>query len=607
MTEKISIIAEIGINHNGQFDTARKLIEEAKKSNVNMIKFQYRNVERCYIGDNKEIGDEILSSEINRNYLNVDSIIELNKYSRLNGLKSGISFFITEDIRDFENSIEEFDFYKIPSPEFTNLELIKELLKYKKDLFISTGAHKEEQIENVFNEIKENKNWYPFHCISNYPTEIFNCKLGYINFLKKKWKRDVGYSSHDYDWRVCIAAMSLGIKWIERHITLDKENTGLDHSTSSTPDEFKQLSRFCKFNKEIFSGNENRTINQGEHINLQNLGRSFYAKTDIKSGDILKRENLQYRSPKTGIGMLEINEILGQTIGNELVKGSVLTKDSLKKTSILSNLIKINANEKRISLPVRFHDLNRIREQFKLENYELHLSYTELIDEIDYSIFSGKEKYSIHLPDYISSTDLLDPFSINYNTKNLSLLIINNAKKLANYLYDLTETQVPIVVSLSNFNGDKNIFYHNCKDLYINFSDNKSLLTFQILPPYAWYFGGSVEIEVYNSLEDWKMICDLGIPLTLDLSHLIMCCNFHEIKIEEAFNIVLKNTKHIHISLAEGIDGEGKDFNNISPNERKILEFIIDQNYTKVIEVWQGHLNNFSGFTKALVSLDGLA
>ena len=266
----IKIIAEIGINHNGNFFNSKRLIDAAARSGVNAVKFQYRNLSRSYYKNKNEIGDEILSFEIKKNFLSVKKIINLAIYAKSLSLEVGISFFTRDDINDFKNNINIFDFFKIPSVEMKNLNLIKSLLKLKKEVYISTGAHSEIEIEKTFQQLTAYKNWYPFHCVSNYPTALFNSNLGYIDYLKRKWRRKVGFSSHESNYLACVAAISQGINWIERHITLDKLSDGLDHSSSSTEDEFKKIVEFSRYKKLIFSGNEKRLCNQGELINKQN-------------------------------------------------------------------------------------------------------------------------------------------------------------------------------------------------------------------------------------------------------------------------------------------------------------------------------------------------
>ena len=290
----VKIIAEIGINHDGDYNKALELIDSCFESGVWGIKFQYRNLNNSYHNFSNEIGDQSLKYEINRNYISPVDIIKLTSYAKDKKLKVGISFFSPTDILDFGENIHDFDFFKIPSVELSNIDLILNLLEYKKLLIISTGCHEEIEIIDIINKIKSYQNWIMLHCVSNYPVSVFNAKLGYIERLKKLTKRDVGYSSHDEDWEVCIAAASLGVKLIERHITLDKNQKGLDHSTSSTPEEFKKLSALLSNWDEMFNGNEKRKLNQGEKLNKQNLGRSLVSNKHFKIGNKINLQDFDY-------------------------------------------------------------------------------------------------------------------------------------------------------------------------------------------------------------------------------------------------------------------------------------------------------------------------
>lgn len=237
---ELYLVAELGINHNGDFETAKTLISKAANSGVNAIKFQYRNLSRTYESTSNEIGDESLKLEIKKNSLSVNEIILLYEYAKIFDLDVGISFFDKFDVTDFKAFISKFDFFKIPSVELTNLDLIKNFYQYHKPILISTGAHSEKEIEFIFKQIDYDK-WVPMHCISNYPVIDINSKLGYLKYMQDKWNRRVGYSSHDENWENCILAYTLGARIIERHITLDKKQFGLDHSTSSTQKNLKNF------------------------------------------------------------------------------------------------------------------------------------------------------------------------------------------------------------------------------------------------------------------------------------------------------------------------------------------------------------------------------
>ena len=277
------IIAELGINHDGSEDVARALIDAAAAAGVWGVKFQYRNLANTYADGARQIGDEILQKEIIRNFLAPGQIISLSRHAQSLGIKPGISFFTPEDIEDFGPEIELFEFFKVPSVEFTNTALIKRLESLDKTGVISTGAYTEAVIGEMLKKL-DREYWIPLHCVSNYPVAITSPKLGYLKHLGRLWGAPVGYSSHDDHWETCLLAMQLGAYVIERHITLDKTAEGLDHSSSSTPDEFERLVLFSENLDMQLAGDGPRIPNQGELLNLQNLGRSYYASAEILEG-----------------------------------------------------------------------------------------------------------------------------------------------------------------------------------------------------------------------------------------------------------------------------------------------------------------------------------
>ena len=340
----IKIISEIGINHDGDYEKAKKLIFLTYQSGAHAVKFQYRNIGNVYAEHIREIGDEILSKEINRNFLTPKNLLSLSDYAKKLGLEVGISFFDTKDIQDFSEGINSFDFFKIPSIELTNKELINTLLAFNKHLYISLGAHDEKEIDDVL-KIMPKKGWTPMHCVSNYPTSIENSRLGYITYLQNKWGIDVGYSSHDDDYEVCLLAMYLGVSVIERHITLSRESDGLDHSSSSTFDHFKKIVRFSDSMQLIKAGNSPRIPNQGELLNRQNLGRSFYAVRNFEKGYILRKSDLIYRSPATGLSNKEIQNYIGKPLLTRLNKGDVVSKSLFIENKKINSSILNKAKE----------------------------------------------------------------------------------------------------------------------------------------------------------------------------------------------------------------------------------------------------------------------
>ncbi len=596
------LIAEIGINHDGMESKARSLIEAAAKSGADAVKFQYRNLNNTYSDKANEIGDEMLSKEINRNYLSPDELIELSIYAKDLNLGVGISFFDDRDISDFGENIQFFDFFKIPSVELTNTNLINALIKLNRHVYISLGAHNEKEIERTFNRLPS-EGWTPMHCISNYPVTLQNPRLGYIRYLKEKWQCDVGYSSHDDDWEVCLLAMQLGATVIERHITLDRFARGLDHSSSSTPDHFEKISQFASNFSILQTGNSPRVPNQGEMLNRQNLGRSYFANKDISKGHILQESDLVYRSPHTGLDKTNIGEFIVRPIQRDVLKGDVITQSAFSETTVLSQDIIDFARRVSLSLPVRLHDIKNVEKMFPIGSFEFHLSFDEVLSKIDFKDIDLSNKYSIHLPDYINPTQLIDPFSKNLEQTKASLNILERTVILAEKLQDLTGSQVPIVGSFSVIHTDREKFFEEHSSLFQSYLNRGVEIIPQWLPPIAWYFGGSVRLHVMNDVEDVDFLKMHNLGVCMDVCHMILGRNFFDFSANSVMNDLERQIRHVHIADAIGIDGEGLSFGDGEPENIPLIRRTLDYDCMKVIEVWQGHLDNGAGFRKALTKL----
>jgi N-acetylneuraminate synthase len=427
--------------------------------------------------------------------------------------------------------------------------------------------------------------------------------LGYISYLKKKWNRDVGYSSHDNDWEVCLLAMQMGATVIERHITLDRSANGLDHSSSSTYEHFKKLVSFASAIPILLTGNSQRTINQGELLNRQNLGRSYYAERTFKKGEILNLDELVYRSPNTGLNKSSIEKYIEKPLQNDLSKGEVLSKYHYNKIRIISDNIIEKANIMKLSLPVRLHDYKKIKELFPIGAFEFHLSFDELLSDINYTNINSNNEYSIHLPDYINPTQLMDPFSKDDNQRNKSIILLNRAAEFAKKLQNISNNKVPIVGSFSVVNNNRLGFFEQHNELFNNYSKQDVSIMPQWLPPIAWYFGGSVKLNIMNSKLDAEFLHRYNLDLCMDVCHLILGRNYYNFSTDALLDDIEKQIKHIHIADAVGIDGEGVTIDENNIENTAIIKKLLDYDCLKVIEVWQGHLDNGAGFKNEIVKL----
>lgn len=602
---KCIVIAEIGINHSGVYEGAKELILDAMTSGVRGVKFQYRNLERIYSKQNYEIGDSIIGEQIKLNFLSAENIMLLTEFAHQLGLLVGISFFTEEDILDFGNEVDKFDFFKVPSAELTNLNLILALIAKNKFVLVSTGAHYEFEIEKIFNQLPEN-GWMPLHCISNYPTLPFNSNLGYINFLEKKWNKPVGYSSHDSNWELNIGAIAIGARVVERHITKDLNASGLDHSSSSTHSDLVRICQVANSSKDIFFRELPRTPNQGELINLQNLGRSYYAKRNISLNEEIDLNDFDYRSPRIGIGNINFQKNLGTRLKKDIQKDMVLTDSFFHDEPLLSSNAINFAKKHNISIPVRVHDYTQIRKELPVANFELHLSYLEVNELTDLDFIKSEDKISLHLPDYINSSFLIDPFSPVEIQLRLSLNLLKKVEKLVVEYQEKTGNAIMVVGSFSNIWDNREAFYNNHSELVKSLSNRGMNLCLQWLPPFAWYFGGSTKIFVLNQEQDIEEIIKRSIPICLDTSHMLLGANFFGFDPQDLLSKLLPQIVHSHIADAIGFDGEGMQFGTSTKSNNDFIMNILNLETTKVIEVWQGHVNNGRGFKDALLKLTEL-
>lgn len=606
------VICELGINHNGSMEVCKKLINQAHESGSWGIKFQYRNLKNYFVNykNQTELGKEIIDKELKKNFLNPTKIKLLSSYARKLGLKVGISFFTHNDIRDFRNF--KFDFFKIPSASSDNRILLKKILNLKKLTLISFGGRSLNSIKQIVKIIpkKDTKRVALLHCVSNYPVKIINSNIGFIDILKKNFKNFlIGYSSHEKKIYNCIYCLSKGIDFIERHITFDIRAKGLDHSSSSEINDFKILNFYCNNLNIIDKKNPRKEINQGEIINIQNLGSSYVFNQDVKKGKILNKKLLILSQPKVGIDDLEIDKYLGLKIKKNIKKNTPLTSNCFFDYKLSKNHLSF-INYKKISIPVRPHDYHELSNEIKGDYFELHLSYKDVNSFNTKSIdknFIKKNFFSLHAPDYIDENNILDLFSNNQIIRNKSIKLLNSCIKICKYIKNTSKFDTKLIISISrnSNNLSKEVFYKKVSNLVkqIRLKHNIQILP-QWLPVYAWYFGGSEKLDVFSNPSDLKVLKKIGLKICLDTSHFLLSCNYHELSPDKVFFKNLKIYDHYHLSDAIGIDGEGVTLGSGGLFKTKLFNYILNQKVKIIVlETWQGHINGGSGFKKDIKRL----
>jgi len=274
--DKPYLIAEIGINHNGDIQIAKKLIDAAFACNWDCVKFQKRTPEICVPEHQKNVPKDTPWGKMT--YLDYKYRIEfekeeydfIDKYCKEKPISWSASVW---DLPSLE-FISKYDvpFIKIPSAKLTESQLIIESAQTKKTLILSTGMSTVEEIDLAVNLLEKytSGNYVLMHTNSTYPTPSNELNLRVINFLKRRYKCAIGYSGHEYDLEPTFAAVVLGAKIIERHITIDHKMWGTDQNASLEIHAMNMLYKRVK-DLEIILGDENKQITASEKIIREKL------------------------------------------------------------------------------------------------------------------------------------------------------------------------------------------------------------------------------------------------------------------------------------------------------------------------------------------------
>lgn len=236
---KTYIIAEIGINHNGDLNIAKKLIDIASVAGCDAVKFQKRNPDVCVPDHQKNVIRETPWGTMT--YLEYKHKIEFGKkeYDEIDSYckEKGIAWSASPWDLDSLNFLDQYDipFIKIPSAMLTNDELLEESVKTGKKIILSVGMSTVEEIDHAVEILRQSNNFAILHCNSSYPAPLDELNLSVIKTLQERYGCDVGYSGHEFRLGTTVASVYLGASIIERHITLDRTMWGTDHMSSVEP------------------------------------------------------------------------------------------------------------------------------------------------------------------------------------------------------------------------------------------------------------------------------------------------------------------------------------------------------------------------------------
>ncbi len=337
MNNKVIIIAEAGVNHNGDFENAKKLILAAANAGADYVKFQTFKADKLVSKHAKkaEYQKANLKEDGDTQYDMLKKLemseawhYELIKYANECGIKF-LSTGFDEDSIDFLDSLN-IDLFKVPSGEITNKPYLEHIAKKGKPIVISTGMSNLEEIKDAVEVIQNHK--IPkdlitiLHCNTEYPTPMQDVNLLAMNTIHNELGVQVGYSDHTLGIEVPIAAVALGAVLIEKHFTLDRNMVGPDHLASLTPEELKQMVMSIRNIELAISGNGVKEASESEKKNLAVVRKSLHYNSDLVKGMILEKKHFTILRPGIGISPMMYEKIIGKKLSINVFKGDLIKK-----------------------------------------------------------------------------------------------------------------------------------------------------------------------------------------------------------------------------------------------------------------------------------------
>ena len=317
--KKVLIIAEAGVNHNGDINLAKKLIEQAAKAGADVVKFKTFKANSCVSVSAKKAKYQLETTAKEESQLEMIQKLELSYESHFELMKHckkhGIAFLSTPFDLESVEFLRGLDlpYFKIPSGEITNLPYLKAVAKCKKRVLLSTGMANLGEIEAALTILRKNgtRNITLLHCNTEYPTPFEDVNLNALKTLKEAFKLEVGYSDHTEGIVASLGAVALGAVVIEKHFTLDKTMEGPDHRASL---EFEELRALCKGIRELEKalGSGIKKASKSEAKNKIIARKSLVAKREIQKGEKFSIENLTTKRPGSGISAMRYEEYLGK-------------------------------------------------------------------------------------------------------------------------------------------------------------------------------------------------------------------------------------------------------------------------------------------------------
>jgi len=320
MESKVIIIAEAGVNHNGMLSIAKKLVDAAKSSGADYIKFQTFSTDRLVTKDAELAEYQKQNSNYKSQYeilkkleLHEQDLINIVSYCKAKDIGFLSTGFDIQSVSELNNF--GMDYFKIPSGEIDNLPYLRFVGGLGKSLILSTGMTTNDEIARAIDVLGEAGTFRSqitvLHCTSEYPAPFEDVNLKAILSIKAQHKVNVGYSDHTQGIEVAIAAAAMGAKMIEKHITINRGMEGPDHKASLEPDELTVMVSSIR-NIEKALGDGEKKVMPSEFKNRTVVRKSIVAVCDILKGEMFTEENINIKRPGSGLSPMMWDDVVGR-------------------------------------------------------------------------------------------------------------------------------------------------------------------------------------------------------------------------------------------------------------------------------------------------------
>lgn len=618
---KALIIAEIGNNHNGSVEEAIRLVDSAKESGADCVKFQMRDMDSLYInGGNSDdasadLGTQYVLDLLRRFQLSDDDFKTVFEYCKAQDIDS----ICTPFDKVSADKLEQLgvDAYKVASADLTNHDLIEYLIKKDKPLLISTGMSTEQEIVSTVSLLNgANASYVLLHCNSTYPCPLEDVNLSYLERLKEISGNVVGYSGHERGIEVSIAAVALGAKVVERHFTHDKSQEGNDHKVSLLPAEFSDMVGAIRGVEKAYGSGQARTVTQGEMINREALAKSIVAAKSIRQGTVITDQMLEIRSPGKGLPPYYKADLVGKIAHRDIEQNDFFYMSDLRRNRIGPRAFKFSS---KFGVPVRYHDFDKIIQNTNLDFVEFHLSYKDL--ELAFDDYFSSNQYDldclVHAPELFSGDHIIDLCSDDesYRMRSVSEMqrVIDVSRKLKQR-FSNREEDVLIVTNVGGFSSDGFVAVderaRRLDTLLGSFGqlDTSGVeIIPQTMPPFPWHFGGQQYHNLFVHADETIQLCQQhGMRICLDVSHTALACNYLELDLYQELDKLAPYTAHLHLADASGSGQEGLQIGDGDVDFKRVFA-VMDAKMPEAYwlpEIWQGHKNQGEGFWIALDRLE---